>query len=295
MSRRNTTLSHLSSLLLQGEEYLPLLQSNGREFYYYSVILWNLKVNAEGGYTITHQLIPKEPFNDIYNNEKKIKTITQSFLSKYEVSLVDLGVQEFTILPPAIPYLNSLRRLSISYNKLSSLPSALFQLSGLQILHIHSNQLRSLPPQIGFLTALRELDVHSNKIKSIPPQIANCTECNWLNMEKNQIAYLPAEIYQLKKLKQLRVDGNPFALISHKKINDESRSLHFYCSGRNYNSRSSCCRGGTKKDKDLQSTESCIFNFLPTEILQRIVPPREYPPTVCSRCHTPLFHDGNSS
>ncbi|CAG8433703.1 11271_t:CDS:2 [Ambispora gerdemannii] len=285
MSRRSTTLSHLSSLVLQGEEHLPILQGNGRELYYYSVILWTLKVNAEGGYTITHQLTPKGNYNDIYSSEKKSMTITQNFLSKHEVSLVDLGVQEFTVIPPAIPYLKSLRRLSISYNKLSSLPSTLFQLNGLQILHIHSNQLRSLPPQIGLLTALRELDVHSNKIKSIPPQIAKCTECNWLNLEKNRIAYLPAEIYQLKKLKQLRVDGNPFALIAHKKINDESQR-------KDGQSSTSCDGGGIKKDNALQNAENCIFNFLPIDILQRIVPPHDYPPTVCSRCHTPLFHDG---
>ncbi|KAG9294684.1 hypothetical protein G9A89_008163 [Geosiphon pyriformis] len=328
MSWRNAVLTHLSSYVLQGEEFLWILQGNSLNNFAHSVILWNIRTDTEGGYTITHNLTSTASDQEV--NEGRIGEtcfkITRHFLSKHEVSLVDLGIIEFRIIVPAIPYLQTLCRLSIAYNKLKILPSSLFQLANLQILHIHSNELISLPPQIGLLTSLRELDLHANQITRIPQQISLCTQCNWVNLEKNQISYLPVEIFLLRQLRQLRLDGNPFGVIAFENTvvgsdrylpdndgnffntgNDETvilranqnlmplsdicaqvagitlinQGCHTFC-------LSPLCKTTTTKIYG----EDCIYKFLPSEILQRIILSYNFPPTKCSQCCSPLFHDG---
>ncbi|CAG8642993.1 13097_t:CDS:2 [Dentiscutata heterogama] len=279
--------------LLQGKEYFSILQSNEIKKHEHTVVLWNMKLDLKGGHTITHYLKSLENSNS--DNKQNYKTITRTFPCKNEVRLSDLNISNLIILAPAVPYLVSLRKLYLQYNKLTTIPESLFHLKSLEELHLQCNKLTSIPPHIGFLTSLRGLFLHNNQIRKIPSQIRECKKCSFINLNDNNLTCLPAEFSTLENLRTLRVKGNPFEQpqnVSQSKVEGIISTLfdmcvqivgstmleqgkHFYCSN---NQKVPCSQ-----------KKNCIHNFLVKDILERLSMPTDYPPTICSCCRVPLF------
>ncbi|CAG8622707.1 6541_t:CDS:2 [Dentiscutata erythropus] len=274
--------------LLQGKEYLSILQSNEIKKHEHTVVLWNMKLDLKGGHTITHYLKSLENSNS--DNKQNYKTITRTFPCKNEVRLSDLNISNLILLAPAVPYLVSLRKLYLQYNKLTTIPESLFHLKSLEELHLQCNKLISIPPHIGFLTSLRELFLHNNQIRKMPSQIRECKKCSFINLNDNKLTCLPAEFSTLENLRTLRVKGNLFEQpqnVSQSKVEGIISTLfdmcvqvvgstmlgqgkHFYCSN---NQKVPCSQ-----------KENCIHNFLVKDILERLSISTDYPPTICSCC-----------
>ncbi|CAG8481181.1 14690_t:CDS:2 [Acaulospora morrowiae] len=292
---------------LQGIEHCHILHGNELKKLEHTIVLWNINTGSKiGGYTTTHYLSPVIDERDRDKTEQQShKTITRSFPSKNEARLIDLNISKIIVLPSAIPHLATLRRLYLQYNKLSSIPDSLFHLTSLEELHLQCNQLTILPPHIGHLTSLRELFIHSNRIREIPSQIRECKKCDFLNLGDNQLTYLPAELVKMEKLSALRVKGNPFVLGkegngltksngANENVSKTVMSLIDMCAqvvgntildqGRHF----FCCKN---KQTLCKQKKNCIFNFLPKNILDRVVSSNDCAPrAVCSCCDTPLFH-----
>ncbi|CAG8485936.1 16340_t:CDS:2 [Cetraspora pellucida] len=241
--------------LLQGKEYLSILQGNGIKKHEHTVVLWNMKIDLKGGHTTTHYLKPLEVNNS--DNEQNYRTITRTFPCKNEVRLSDLNISNLIILAPAVPYLVSLRKLYLQYNKLTTIPESLFHLKSLEELHLQCNELTLIPPHIGFLTSLRELFIHNNKIRKIPSQIRECKKCTFINLNDNNLTCLPAEFATLENLRTLRVKGNPFEQPQH----DQSKV------------------GGIISTLFDMCTQVAGNTMLEMDILERLDIPADYPPS----------------
>ena len=87
------------------------------------------------------------------------------------VTMVDGGVAELELdevsltgaVPAEVGRLSALRKLSLSYNQLTSVPAEIGQLTSLTCLHLQRNLLTSVPAEIGQLTSLQWLWLHGNQ------------------------------------------------------------------------------------------------------------------------------------
>ncbi len=107
-----------------------------------------------------------------------------------------------------LPSLSSIRRLDLSYCRLSSLPESIAKVSNLEFLDCHRNQLSSLPESIGKLANLKHLDCSENQIVSLPKSMEELVNLRFLDCSNNQIVFLPNYIF---KIKQLNYIGNPLS------------------------------------------------------------------------------------
>lgn len=137
-----------------------------------------------------------------------------------------------TRVPQDIQFLQGLKTLSLSTNRLTSLPFELSQLSGtlaeldlsinefaempecvchltnLNLLNMSVNNLLAIPSNIGNLTSLRTLDLRNNRLTSLPSDIGNLTQLIYLSLQDNSISELPNEVGKLTMLREIYMDRN---------------------------------------------------------------------------------------
>ncbi|OJJ14874.1 hypothetical protein BKI52_40680 [marine bacterium AO1-C] len=104
--------------------------------------------------------------------------------------------------------MQSLKRLGLGYNQLTSISPDIQSLQELQTLYLYNNQLTTLPKEIGNLTNLRRLLLDGNQLQSLPDEIGNLEKLECLSVSENALKTLPASIGKLKNLKNLCLDSN---------------------------------------------------------------------------------------
>jgi len=131
-----------------------------------------------------------------------------------ELTELDLGGSQLTILPPEIGNLPTLEELDLQDNQLTILPPEIGQLSFLYTLNLENNQLTALPPQIGNLINLDNLYLANNQLTALPPQIGNLTNLRRLGLENNQLTNLPSQIGNLIRLKVINLNNNQLTTLT---------------------------------------------------------------------------------
>ncbi|XP_064295917.1 erbin-like isoform X6 [Phalacrocorax carbo] len=97
----------------------------------------------------------------------------------------------------------TLEELYLDSNQIEELPKQLFNCQSLHKLSLPDNALTTLPASIANLINLRELDVSKNGIQEFPENIKNCKVLAVVEASVNPISKLPDGFSQLLNLKQL--------------------------------------------------------------------------------------------
>ncbi|XP_010578816.1 PREDICTED: protein LAP2 isoform X3 [Haliaeetus leucocephalus] len=97
----------------------------------------------------------------------------------------------------------TLEELYLDANQIEELPKQLFNCQSLHKLSLPDNDLTTLPASIANLINLRELDVSKNGIQEFPENIKNCKVLTIVEASVNPISKLPDGFSQLLNLTQL--------------------------------------------------------------------------------------------
>ncbi|XP_061198625.1 erbin isoform X5 [Neopsephotus bourkii] len=97
----------------------------------------------------------------------------------------------------------TLEELYLDANQIEELPKQLFNCQSLYKLSLPDNDLTTLPASIANLINLRELDVSKNGIQEFPENIKNCKVLTVVEASVNPISKLPDGFSQLLNLTQL--------------------------------------------------------------------------------------------
>ncbi|XP_077203384.1 erbin isoform X3 [Paroedura picta] len=97
----------------------------------------------------------------------------------------------------------TLEELYLDANQIEELPKQLFNCQSLHKLSLPDNDLTTLPASIANLINLRELDVSKNGIQEFPENIKNCKVLAIIEASVNPISKLPDGFSQLLNLTQL--------------------------------------------------------------------------------------------
>lgn len=80
-----------------------------------------------------------------------------------------------------------LKKLNLSWNKLSEFPSEIIELYNLENLSLDNNLIKKIPPKINNLVKLIYLDLSNNAITKIPVKIWKLENLNYLYLSNNLI------------------------------------------------------------------------------------------------------------
>eukprot|EP01127_Copromyxa_protea_P021259 TRINITY_DN7267_c0_g1_i2.p1 TRINITY_DN7267_c0_g1~~TRINITY_DN7267_c0_g1_i2.p1 ORF type:complete len:2037 (-),score=281.34 TRINITY_DN7267_c0_g1_i2:43-5445(-) len=113
----------------------------------------------------------------------------------------------------------TIKKLSLSGNKLSAVPHGICQIAGLEELNLSDNGISEDPLTIGFMKSLKDLrlqgnprkklSLSGNKLSAVPHGICQIAGLEELNLSDNGISEDPLTIGFMKSLKDLRLQGNP--------------------------------------------------------------------------------------
>jgi len=107
---------------------------------------------------------------------------------------------------------DTLERLDLSYNNLSSLPADFGRLKKLKIFFCSENPFTVLPEVLADCPLLDIAGFKSNKITTVPAKSLN-PNLRWLILTNNRIADLPATIGNCKRMQKLMLAGNQLTML----------------------------------------------------------------------------------
>eukprot|EP00605_Chrysophyceae_sp_TOSAG23-4_P000007 GSChrysophyteH1.ASY1.ANO1.7.1 assembled CDS len=106
-------------------------------------------------------------------------------------------------------WLNSLRHLKLSQNRLKKLPDNEIQyLIKLEILEVDHNRLEAFPDLCGHLTALQRLDLSNNKLHKLPEGLGLCSNLKFFKAHSNELQLLPNSIGGCFRMEYIDVSRN---------------------------------------------------------------------------------------
>ncbi|CAG8562928.1 1269_t:CDS:10 [Gigaspora margarita] len=151
----------------------------------------------------TISLIPNlEIFLTEFNN---LSTVDISSKSLQKLILSKNQLTQFSLKETG----SSLKELSLANAKLVALPNELFEhLESVQKLNIRNNQLTSIPTTIGMLKNLTHLTCVYNTLRTLPSEISCLDSLHALDIHFNNLVSLPQEIWLCKSLTVLNVSSN---------------------------------------------------------------------------------------
>jgi Leucine-rich repeat (LRR) protein len=116
-------------------------------------------------------------------------------------------------IPEAIQYLDSLKKLILRYNQITTVPKWIEKLKYLEILNLNVNNIDLLPESIGSLSCLKDLSLWKNEIENLPSSLSNLKTLKSLNLRLNQLKELPFNIGSLKSLNELNLHDNKLKIL----------------------------------------------------------------------------------
>lgn len=106
--------------------------------------------------------------------------------------------------------LKNLTVLNVSHNKFESLHFfyVICQLKSLRVLWANATGLRDIPIEISELSRLRILGLRRNHITTLPKALFSLTTLRWLTLADNKISEIPSEISNLENVVHLNLQRN---------------------------------------------------------------------------------------
>jgi len=126
----------------------------------------------------------------------------KSWLAKrsIEVEAIDAIDDGIVEIPPEIAQYAGLKRVQLSYNKITRLPAELCRLP-IEHLDVRGNRLTTLPDAIREMTKLSALVLEGNPITALPDALCDLTQLAELSLQDLLIEELPERFGQLAGLR----------------------------------------------------------------------------------------------
>jgi protein-tyrosine phosphatase len=125
------------------------------------------------------------------------------------LTVLDLGYNELSVVPPQIFELRRLESLILNNNQLVTLDSRIGLLAGsLKTLHLGMNKLTSLPEEIGLLTSLNSLIAPNNELTRLPSSISKLVSLDDIFLRHNALTEFPVELFGLQRLSIISAEDN---------------------------------------------------------------------------------------
>lgn len=133
-----------------------------------------------------------------------------------------------------VSYKNSLKKLSLPFNRISTFPLVVCELVALTHIDLSCNALTALPNEFSNLQSLLEVNIVNNRFSSLPKSFykilslehiladgnqitsievdgLSCLKTlSTLSLKNNNIATVPPELGKLEQIRNLSIDGNVF-------------------------------------------------------------------------------------
>jgi len=120
-------------------------------------------------------------------DSKKSKTF--NLKEKLDDDYLDLSMCNLETVPvKEIIALNKVRRINLSYNKLTHLPEDFIKIDKLRELDLSKNHLKTLPKNFGQLEYLRKLDLLGNQLEQLPFSFFELKNLQWLDLKDNPLS-----------------------------------------------------------------------------------------------------------
>lgn len=183
--------------------------------------------------TISNCNLASPPQEIAMRNIREIKGYFEKLVTAEHTGDLEMTAYSLYEIPPDIPELESLDKLTLSGNYLRTLPDDFGRLTKLKELILDQNSISVLPDCIRLCTSLETLVLTSNEVKdiseavaslprlrtlllddnrlrSIPPHVSRLTSLVVLNLDANKIKAIPDELGRLTDLEELHLSRNPF-------------------------------------------------------------------------------------
>ncbi|KAF7636898.1 hypothetical protein Mgra_00003638 [Meloidogyne graminicola] len=189
---------------------------------------------------------------ELRNTHRTLQNLTLSFEDIPTLQELNLAMNELTKIPETLISLKNLRKLDLSFNKLTKLEFTEGTFPNLETFNISGNDLVALPSQIIFCVKLQRLYANYNKLnfeglpagfgklmqlqvlflshnnlELIPEGVGRCVKLRKLKLDNNRLITLPEGIHLLPDLKELDLRNNP-DLVMPPKPSDKQKALAFY-------------------------------------------------------------------
>ncbi|QEE16796.1 leucine-rich repeat domain-containing protein [Promethearchaeum syntrophicum] len=145
--------------------------------------------------------------DELDNDEDNIEEYEYDGFIAEEHHITQLLLPEKGIknLPESIGNLDFLKKLHLTFNKLTILPESICNLKSLEILILSYNQLAYLPDKIGKLKKLKKLYLMYNKLTTLPNSIEKLTNLEELYLHENPICSYSKKI--IRWMENLELNG----------------------------------------------------------------------------------------
>lgn len=145
---------------------------------------------------------------EINGNNGKLLAYPQAICGLQNVGNLILTNHSFTEVPDCIgQHKQTLRKLDLSGNSITTLSPKLFELKFLENLDLSKNEITELPSAIGGLHNLQNLNLSDTKITSLPDSMSYLTSLKILNLANTKIAIAPKALSSFVNLKTLILTG----------------------------------------------------------------------------------------
>ena len=100
---------------------------------------------------------------------------------------------------------NKVKKLNLSYNRLTNLPEDFIKLQNIKELDLSKNHLKSLPRNFGALTNLKSLDLLGNELSGLPSSFCELKTLQVINFKIYTYNYIISSLF----IKWLDLKNNP--------------------------------------------------------------------------------------
>jgi Leucine-rich repeat (LRR) protein len=136
------------------------------------------------------------------SHEYEYKTLQEALANPDSVHKLSLKRQKLTTIPPEVYTLPYLQELDLTNNKIKVLPAEIAKLKYLSYLNVSKNQLETFPKEIGELTLLKTIVASQNEeLSSFPAEMSKMDNLTYLDIWGTSISEFPKEWAKMKNLK----------------------------------------------------------------------------------------------
>jgi hypothetical protein len=120
----------------------------------------------------------------------ELDVIPEEILKLKHLKTLDIGHNNFSLLPKNFSYLKQLQELYLDEDKNLNLSEGfeiLSKLKHLRVLHLENDGIKELPRNILKLSQIEKLYLNENELKTIPMEIQDMKNLNYLDVQHNPI------------------------------------------------------------------------------------------------------------
>jgi hypothetical protein len=221
---------------INGLKNLTHLYINGNQLISIPNELWDLinlrNLDFHNSYKVKN--------NEILASQNKIQTISPKIGQLRKLQKLNFSSVDIAQIPNELLGLTNLTYLDLGGNQLTMLSDAVGNLENLKHLDLSSNQLIHLPTQLGMLINLTFLDLSDNQLEELPYSIDNLSSLTYLDLSDNQLDLTDDIIEIVRKMRNLTyldVSGNDLPFEDYKELRKLLPKCEIICDSISKNSR----------------------------------------------------------